>query len=197
MKSDRRIRVAKRDGRTWLEIDELSNAIDFLEMLNSFLDEDSDSKWKWAAIAAHGALYGFGVLATMGTNPSGKPPDGSGIVNRTEKGEFLIRFPEVTKRLQDCSILAEPVILSEPQSVRIDKLNGMLRNNFIHFAPHSESISLEGFPEIFKDAVGIVEHLLKKTPANRRLTEDDVQDLQLTIDAIRRKLAELPAEDPI
>ena len=125
----------------------------------------------------------------MGTNPSGKPPDGSGIVNRTEKGEFLIRFPEVIKRLQDRSILAEPVILSKPQSARIDKLNGMLRNNFIHFAPHSESISLEGFPEIFKDAVDIVEHLVLKTPANRRLSEDDAERLRGTIDAIRTRLA--------
>jgi hypothetical protein len=180
--------VSKRNGRTWFEIDELSSAIDFLERLNSFLDEDSDSKWKWAAIAAHGALYGFGILATMGTNPYEKPPEGSGVVTRSTKGDHLIPFRKVIRRIQDPSILREPVVLTPPQVARIEKLREMLRNNFMHFAPRSQSISLDGFPEIFKDAVDIVEHLVLKTPANRGLRENEVEDLQRTINAIRRKL---------
>ncbi len=47
---------------------------------------------------------------------------------------------------------------------------------------------MEGLPQIIMDAVAIIEHLVLKTPAGRRLKEEDLEDLKRTIAAIRRKL---------
>src|SRR4051812_41686803 len=49
------------------ETDSLNDAIDNLEMLNTFLE--SPVKWKWAFIAAHQAVYGFCICALSGTAP--------------------------------------------------------------------------------------------------------------------------------
>lgn len=56
------------DGNQWLVVDSLQNAIDNLEMLNHFLGMKRTSKWKWAAIAAHQALYGLLLSALSGTS---------------------------------------------------------------------------------------------------------------------------------
>lgn len=110
------------------------------------------------------------------------------MVSQTRKGEHLVGFPEVFRRIQSPSILRNPVAPSSSQTTRIKKLNEMLRNDFMHFSPRSQAIGMEGLPQIIMDAVAIIEHLVLKTPAGRRLKEEDLEDLKRTIAAIRRKL---------
>ncbi|MDE3838645.1 hypothetical protein C0966_04480 [Bacillus methanolicus] len=54
-----------------LRTNELDNAIDYLEKAAYYFNNRNDSHWfKWLMISLHGALYGFGVCAIKGTNPS-------------------------------------------------------------------------------------------------------------------------------
>jgi hypothetical protein len=51
------------------EVDDLENAIDYLEMIHHFLTKvESDWKWKWVIISTHQALYSFGLCALAGTS---------------------------------------------------------------------------------------------------------------------------------
>ncbi|WP_127544931.1 hypothetical protein [Paenibacillus amylolyticus] len=51
--------------------DELENAIDYLEKASLFYsDINYQHRFKWLMVALHGALYGFGILAIKGSNPS-------------------------------------------------------------------------------------------------------------------------------
>src|SRR5688500_3203479 len=51
------------------EVDDIENAIDYLEMISHFLAKvDSDWKWKWVIISTHQALYSFGLCALAGTS---------------------------------------------------------------------------------------------------------------------------------
>lgn len=54
-----------------LRTDELDNAIDYLEKVIFYYKNRKDKYWfKWLMISLHGALYGIGVCAVRGTNPT-------------------------------------------------------------------------------------------------------------------------------
>lgn len=56
-------------NRTILSTNELDNAIDYLDKAAHYFKNRKDSHWfKWLMISLHGALYGFGVCATVGIN---------------------------------------------------------------------------------------------------------------------------------
>lgn len=51
--------------------DELENAIDYLEQTVFFFNDiQTKHRIKWTLISLHGALYGFGILAIRGSNPT-------------------------------------------------------------------------------------------------------------------------------
>lgn len=54
----------------FLRINEETNAIDYLVKADSYIKEaePSDIAWKWVTIALHGALYGFAIAASSGTD---------------------------------------------------------------------------------------------------------------------------------
>jgi hypothetical protein len=53
----------------WLRPDELSNAIDNLEMCGHFLATlPHPVRWKWGILALHQAIYGFAICAVKGTD---------------------------------------------------------------------------------------------------------------------------------
>jgi len=168
-----KIQIFKRHDSYWLEINDISNAVDFLEKTNIFLEENYDSKWKWSSIALHGALYGFSILAIKGTNPFNAPPEGTGIYD-IEK-EWLIPFDKALKYIQDVKRVNPPVSISKSQKKNIDKMSAMLRNNFFHFSPNKhESINLTGICQIFDTAIDVIDHLIFKTSSIR--LDDDVQE---------------------
>ncbi|MBO0999558.1 peptidoglycan-binding protein [Bacillus sp. SD075] len=54
-----------------LRINELDNAIDYLEKASFHYKNREDKYWfKWLTISLHGALYGFGVCAVQGSSAS-------------------------------------------------------------------------------------------------------------------------------
>ncbi|MGE7880229.1 hypothetical protein [Peribacillus muralis] len=54
-----------------LRINELDNAIDYLEKASFHYNNREEKYWfKWLTIALHGALYGFGVCAVQGSSAS-------------------------------------------------------------------------------------------------------------------------------
>ncbi|MCY9007172.1 hypothetical protein [Peribacillus frigoritolerans] len=54
-----------------LRINELDNAIDYLEKASFYYKNRDDKYWfKWLTISLHGALYGFGVCAVQGSSAS-------------------------------------------------------------------------------------------------------------------------------
>ncbi|UYZ01192.1 hypothetical protein OJ967_12240 [Peribacillus frigoritolerans] len=54
-----------------LRINELDNAIDYLEKASFHYNNREDKYWfKWLTISLHGALYGFGVCAVQGSSAS-------------------------------------------------------------------------------------------------------------------------------
>lgn len=54
-----------------LRINELDNAIDYLEQASIHYNNREDKYWfKWLTISLHGALYGFGVCAVQGSSAS-------------------------------------------------------------------------------------------------------------------------------
>lgn len=51
--------------------DELENSIDYLERVTYYyLQDNFKHRMKWLMITLHGALYGFGVLAIRGSQPT-------------------------------------------------------------------------------------------------------------------------------
>ncbi|WP_158735135.1 hypothetical protein [Alteribacillus sp. YIM 98480] len=59
------------DESNYYRIDELENAVDYLETTLIYLkDTEHPHRFKWLMISLHGALYGFGVLAIKGTDPT-------------------------------------------------------------------------------------------------------------------------------
>ncbi|MCK4632547.1 MAG: hypothetical protein KAT79_04710 [candidate division Zixibacteria bacterium] len=133
----------------YLNIDEFSNALDYLKRVGPFLRQTHDPfRWKWATILMHSALYGFGVCALRGGNYEatidyGKMPrkykeklraipkdstDESYMAERAVKEEylrnrepFLISLQDVLKRLQseDWMPYCDPV--SRPISLSPDE----------------------------------------------------------------------------
>ncbi len=181
-----------RFGGKWMELDEQANAINYLQRTYLFLSESVNSKWKWVVIALHSALYSFCILAVQGTNPYDLPPAGSGTVRRKGAKEYLIKFPQALKRVQSSNIVNPPVVLTGDQKRRIDLLSEILRNNFLHFTPKSQSIEISGMPEIILDSLAVIEHIVCKTSSIFRLDadsksviEDLIQDIRTKVDACK------------
>ena len=182
------IKITDRFSGKWMEIDEQTNAIDYLRRTCLFLSETVDSKWKWVVIALHGALYSFCILAVQGTNPYDPPPGGSGTVTRKGSKEYLISFPEALRRVQADNIVNPPVVLNDDQKKRFDLLNKILRNNFIHFTPKGQSIEISGIPEILLDSIAVIEHIVCKASSIFRLDAESKSVIEGLIKDIRSKV---------
>ena len=135
----------------WLRIDEHTNALNYLEMLNKFVSKVNENKiyWKWVMISLHGAMYGFAVSAIRRTNSES-------VVIRTKNGERLISFDEALQRCQDrswiqCPLLAEVLILTESQKNSIRKMKNLFRNEFINFKPKGWSIEIHYLTHLTHD----------------------------------------------
>lgn len=61
--------AAESDPDAWLDIDALSNALDYLKKAADALgDTDNPFRWKWAVIGIANGLYGLLICALEGTN---------------------------------------------------------------------------------------------------------------------------------
>ena len=145
----------------FLELTEELNALDYFEKAVHFMHEAecSDWAWKWVTISLHGALYGFAVCASQGTDSRSvhKAP------GKTGRGrEKLLSFNEVLLRCEKgCS--GKPLILSEEERMAISVLKEPLRNRFEHYQPCHWSIGLRGFPQLCLHCVRVIETLATET----------------------------------
>ena len=62
-------RFAMPESERFLNVDAVSNALDYLETATAFLERPDDFKWKWIGISVYHALYAFAVLALEKGNP--------------------------------------------------------------------------------------------------------------------------------
>jgi len=140
----------------YIRFDLADNAIDNLQRCVAFLAETeaNPKSWKWAAIAAHDALYSFCICALQGTNPDL-------VMEATKKGKKkLITFPKAFRRCQqqnairDGTLGATPLSLDAADSRKISTLQKEFRNNFAHFHPRGWSIEVraisDALPVVFQ-----------------------------------------------
>lgn len=173
-------------GIQYIATDGVQNALDNLEMLEHFIGLDKPSKWKWAVIAAHQALYTFMLCALQGTSPSlnlasGRsrkvlrlhleeektipeiaavlsvtPEEASVLLSRP----YVISFGEALERIQapqpHLGNNYQPVVLSETMRASIDTLWGHLRNGFEHFMPMGWTIQVQLVTKVLRDTVDII-----------------------------------------
>jgi hypothetical protein len=143
----------------WLRVDEQTNAVNYLEMLNNFVYKVDENRfyWKWVMISLHGAMYGFAVSTIRGTNSDS-------VVITTKNGERLISFDEALRRCQDkfwiqYALLNEVLVLTETQKESIRKMKNLFRNEFIHFKPIGWSIEIHDFIRITLDCLNVIRFL--------------------------------------
>ena len=142
----------------WLRLDELTNAIDNLEMCSHFLRSlPHPIRWKWAILALHQTIYGFAICAVKGTD------DGSVLEQpKAAKEPRLISIWEAIRRANDPRFLwpgATPLQVTQEEKQALQKLLAEFRNGFEHFQPAGWSIELSGMPSLFRTAVGLVRRL--------------------------------------
>jgi len=105
---------------TWLRLDQRENAIDDLAMCYRFLTEvGSESRWKWAIIALHQALYGFCICAVQGTDAL------SVLKDPANPSSQLISIHEALKRAKDKTYLwpgATPLSTTPAEDKALDKV---------------------------------------------------------------------------
>lgn len=139
----------------WLRLDELSNAIDNLEMCGHFLATlPHPVRWKWGILALHQAIYGFAICAVKGT-------DDMSVLQR-RRGPRLISIWEALKRANDPQFLwlgAAPIQLTQVETEALQKLFAEFRNGFEHFQPAGWSIEVSGMPSLFRTGVGLLRRL--------------------------------------
>ena len=139
---------------TWLRLDQRENAIDDLAMCHRFLTEvRSESRWKWAIIALHQALYGFCICALQGTDAL------SVLKDPANPSSQLISIHEALKRAKDKTYLwpgATPLSTTPAEDKALDKVIREFRNGFAHFAVSGWSIETSGMPTLLRHVLRVV-----------------------------------------
>ena len=155
----------------YLRLNTEQNALDYLERAAIFIKETvGDIKtWKWVMIALHGALYGFAIAASAGTNPS------NSVMTKRDK---LIGFWDALKLCQDPDhmnmlIHSKPLILSESQKESIRFMKNHLRNGFEHFTPKLWAIEIHDMPQIAIDVLEVIRFLALETNTYIHLADEE------------------------
>jgi len=162
----------KGHGGDWLRLDELSNAIDNLEMCAQFVATlPHPVRWKWAILALHQALYGFAICAVKGTDDTSvlKP-------RKSSKEPKLISIWEALRRADDTQFLwpgSAPIQLTSPERKALERLFSEFRNGFEHFQPAGWSIEVSGMPSLFRTALGPLRRLALEQGSVRYYSQTD------------------------
>jgi len=155
--------------------------------------------WKWVTISLHGALYGFAICASKGTDPSNVTYRRKDKKSPNEKQPFdldkekLLSFGDALKVCQDQNwhrgvMDGKPLVMTPDQQKAVDELHKRFRNVFEHFIPHSWSIELHGFPEISVHVLDVIQflaidsstpHLILTTTERRKLKSLVIQSKKL------------------
>jgi hypothetical protein len=152
------------------------NAFDYFEKAVFFIreTEKSDIAWKWVAISLHGALYGFLVSASYGTDVT--------AVLKGKDNNYLIGFDEALKRCEN-GLGGTTLILTDKERESIDTLKNILRDNFEHFQPRATSIELHGITTLALNYVRVIETLATEGWVGVRLKADQPRIRELAMEA--------------
>lgn len=154
---------------------EETNALDYLERCIGFLREveaGTTSSWKWVAIAAHGALYGFAVSAARGTN-------WHQVTYVNKKGtRRLLSLDEILMLCEDPRHMgmlghSKALVLTDAERKAIDNLSKDIRNAFEHYIPQAWVIFAEGLPLRTFLVLKVTKFLAVQTETFVHLTDEE------------------------
>lgn len=184
---------------TDLIMDELSNAIDYLQRAVQFVKEIEEDSWsiKWATIALHGAIYGFGVVAVCGVLAK---TDDYNVVNIHRKGKrHLKSFDEIVKLWKNTynnschgrldHQISVPEITSEQESA-IDWLKTYVRNPVEHFIPCTYIMGTQRVPEKLNCCFEVIElFALNSFPGSYKLSSNQISEIENLIAEGKKELS--------
>ena len=108
------------------------------------------------SISLHGALYGFAIAVSHGTN-------WESVTVKRKDGYHIIGFNAALKRCQDGhyaqGVGDKALEISESQKESIRKLKSLLRDRFEHYLPMSWYIETHGMPQICIDVLNVIEYV--------------------------------------
>ena len=163
---------SKAPSGDWLRLDELSNAVDNLEMCAHFIATlPHPIRWKWAIVALHQAVYGFAICAVKGTDDTSVLQPG-----KRSKQPKLISIWQALKRANDKRFLwpdSAPIQLASPERKALGRLFLDFRNGFEHFQPAGWSIEVSGMPSLFRAALGPLKRLALEQGSVRYYSQAD------------------------
>jgi hypothetical protein len=164
----------------YIEFDELTNTIDYLEKTDCFLKtiRNEPQNWKWIIISFYLALYGAMICTAQDT-------DYTNVLKKGNK-EKLQDFDQVKGTLKRKGEL----ILTKDMNRNLNLLKAEFRHQFEHFIPCGWSIEISGFPQIFLNLIPIIENLLFETDTKRLFDfrKIDIEKTKLLITNIKEEL---------
>lgn len=189
-----------RHTKIWYRTNQLNNAFNDLEKLNTFYDlaQKDATYWKWVVIALHSALYNFMLLALMRTDMSGiwveNIRNKQGRINLFNKKMRLISFLQAFKSIQD-EIQMKKYVGSEAfkptaeikQSMKL--LNTTYRNQLVHYPPMGWSIEVDVIRELILNTIPILGFLISQS-GNILLKEDEKIILMKQVKMIQLKVSQ-------
>ncbi len=184
----------------FLRINEESNARDSLGKANEFLKNIKTDPlyWKWFIMAIHHAIYDFMLLALKNSDLSGIWEEPVRFIDNGPNHKYididnpnnkLINFLDAFKLIQkkekmSGSISAKPFIANIKHRKAIKKLNGVLRNNFMHFSPKLWSIEILFMIETVFPLLEIIEFLVFDS-GRFFIEEKRLDEIRSNLDSIR------------
>lgn len=201
--------ITERDNG-YLHVDERVNALDSISKAAGFIaavDKDPGN-WKWFIKALHHATYCLMQMALENTDQSGirvrDDRDKQGYIitvnPKTNKAVPLITFLEAYKRIKQADRMrsyvgSQPFVAKPEHDKAMRRLNGDLRNEFMHFEPKGWGIEIN---YIVRGCLPVLDVLrfLAETP---QIVWDEGQREQLAecVNRISPKLiAQLRNQDP-
>ena len=140
---------------TWLRLDEIDNAIDSLQMARRALESvNGPTRWKWAILGVHHALYGCAIAAVFGADFR------SVVEPRKNDEDYVISVQRALKKAGDPDLMTRlggrPLSTTDDENRAIDRLVHEFRDGFEHFGAKSWSIHLPGMPQILLHVISVV-----------------------------------------
>jgi hypothetical protein len=148
----------------FFRFDTETNAIDFLEKAIFFIKESETNpkNYKWVAISLFGALYGFAVCASRGTNNNSVCYKNKTGEERLKSFDAIIKLCKNNRHMKMTSS-SKHLVLTQEQGIAINILKDEIRNNFEHFLPKGWSIQIKIFHEVIPKILEVIHFLALET----------------------------------
>jgi len=158
--------------------DDSENAIDSLETALFLFNRNGNSKWKWIAISLQHSLYSFCISSLNKGNY-----ERVSFVKGKQARHYLISPKVALNRIKKVKYYSYsngtpreiPFLISSEEQKALDYLLYEIRNNFVHFIPKVESISINKLKEACSIALKIIDFIATKSNTITFIDFDDSQ----------------------